>query len=243
MDADLYGSGFSVYDMGSKYNDWFSERFGWATKLVISGEQERDILFPAMQAQPNSSSSWLSGFTKNIPLVGGMFGGGQQPRLKFQDCAHLLVCSQKSCQAVSDMLDEGIEFDIRKTRPNFVVNGQKAWEEDFWGEIAVGDGDNEVKVSLPHNCLRCQSLNVDFKTGQYSKDKNIEVLKLLMKDRRVDTKKKYNAAFGRYGFNRVEDIGKEIKVGDVVKVTQVNEQHTGFGECGTLNMIENIANK
>lgn len=230
VDVDLYGSGASVYDMGSKYDAWFSERFGYAIKLVTVGEQERDILFPGASSQQLSTTSWLSGITKSLPVVGGLLGGGQQPRLKFQDVAPFLVCTQKSCQAISDQLPEGVEFDIRKTRPNIVVSGQQAWEEDFWGEIAIAEGEGEVKISLQHNCLRCQSLNVDFKSGVYSKEKNMQVLKLLQKDRRVDTVKKYNAVFGRYGFITVSDVGKEIRVGDVVKVSQLNEQRSGFSE-------------
>jgi uncharacterized protein YcbX len=123
-------------------------------------------------------------------------------------------------------MPEDGEFDVRKTRPNIVVSGQEPWEEDFWGEIAIAEA---VKISLLHNCLRCQSLNVDFNTGKYSKEKNMEVLKLLQKDRRVDTAKKYNAVFGRYGFINAGSVGKEMKVGDAVSVTQRNDQRSGFG--------------
>lgn len=228
VQADLYSSTFTVYDMGSKYNDWFSERFGWQTRLVTVGSDERAILFPSMKGSQASTSSWIGGITKNLPIVGNMLAGTQQPRLKFQDCANFLVTNQKSNEAISDMLDEGVEYDYRKLRPNFIVSGQRAWEEDFWGEITIGTGEDEIKVSLQHNCLRCQSLNVDYKTGKYSDDKNLQVLKLLQKDRRIDTAKKYNAAFGRYGFVRVQDVGKEVKVGDIVEVTKVNDEHTGF---------------
>jgi uncharacterized protein YcbX len=227
VNVDLHRSTASVFNMGSRYNDWFSERFGYKVKLVNVGDAEREILFPKASTQ---HQSWLSGITKSIPVVGGLLGGNSEPRLKFQDVAPFLVTTRKSAQAVSDMMPEGAEFDIRKTRPNIVVTGQKAWEEDFWGEISVEAKDGEVKIPLQHNCLRCQSLNVDYKTGVYSREKNIEVLKLLQKDRRVDTAKKYSAVFGRYGFITAADVGKEVGVGDVVKVSQKNEQHTGFGK-------------
>ncbi|KIW05555.1 uncharacterized protein PV09_03433 [Verruconis gallopava] len=228
LDVDLHGSKTSAYDMGDKYGKWFSERFGYGVKLAAVGEHERDILFPGFPFQQPSTSSWLASLARSIPVVGGLIGS-QEPRLKFQDCAPFLVCTEKSCDAVSDLLSDAAKFDIRKTRPNIVVSGQQAWEEDFWGEIVIAEGDSEVKIPLQHNCLRCQSLNVDFATGQYSKEKNVEVLKLLQKYRRVDAAKKYNAVFGRYGFITPADVGKEIKVGDVVVVSKKNAQRSGFG--------------
>jgi uncharacterized protein YcbX len=228
IDVDLQGSQTVAYNMGAKYNQWFSDCFGYAVKLAAIGQQERKILFPGFPFQQPSTSSWLSGITKNLPVLGS-FVGGDEPQLKFQDCAPFLVVSQKSCQAVSQRLPEGGEFDIRKTRPNIVVSGQEPWDEDFWGEIAIGEGKSEVKILLQQNCLRCQSLNVDFSTGKYSDAKNEQVLKLLQKDRRVDMIKKFNAVFGRYGFITAGGVGKEIKVGDIVNVSQRNDKRSGFG--------------
>jgi uncharacterized protein YcbX len=230
VQVDLHRSSAAVFDMGPKYNDWFSERFGYKVRLVNVGDAEREVLFPKATAQ-TSNSSWLS----SIPVVGGLLGAVQEPRLKFQDVAPFLVTTRKSGQAVSDLLPEGAEFDMRKTRPNIVVSGQEAWDEDFWAEISIDAQEGEVKIPLQHNCLRCQSLNVDFKTGAYSRDKNIEVLKLLQKDRRVDSTKKYSAVFGRYGFTSAGDVGKELKVGDVVKVSKKNDGHTGFGKFSSYS--------
>jgi uncharacterized protein YcbX len=228
LDVDLHGSKASAYNMGFKYNQWFSDCFGYAVKLAAVGEQERDILFPGSPYQQVSKSSWLSGITKSLPFLGNL-AGNDEPRLKFQDCAPFLVVSQKSCQTVSDQLPDGEQFDIRKTRPNIVVSGQEAWEEDFWAEITINEVGKQVKIPLQHNCLRCQSLNVDFATGKYSETKNGQVLRLLQKDRRVDMIKKYNAVFGRYGFITPSSMGKEIQVGDVVEVTQRSTQRSGFG--------------
>jgi uncharacterized protein YcbX len=225
VDVDLHGSKASAYDMGAKYSGWFSECFGYAVTLAAVGDQEREILFPGSPFKQPTSSSWLSSITKNVPVLGSLVGSGDS-RIKFQDCAPFLLVTEKSSRAVQELMPEDGEFDVRKTRPNIVVSGQEPWEEDFWGEIAIAEA---VKISLLHNCLRCQSLNVDFNTGKYSKEKNMEVLKLLQKDRRVDTAKKYNAVFGRYGFINAGSVGKEMKVGDAVSVTQRNDQRSGFG--------------
>ena len=60
-------------------------------------------------------------------------------------------------------------MDIMKFRPNIVLSGHlSAWDEDYWGEIIVSThGEHEVKISLLHNCIRCQSLNIDYSTGNY----------------------------------------------------------------------------
>jgi len=43
-------------------------------------------------------------------------------------------------------------------------------------------------IKLVANCVRCVSLNVDLKTGTQANGDVGEVLKTLMKDRRVDTR-------------------------------------------------------
>lgn len=227
--VDLHGSSTSAYDMGSKYDQWFSDCFGYGVKLLTVGDAERDILFPGLSPQQPSTTSWLSGVTKNLPVVGNILGGQQlETRVQFQDCAPFLVTTRKSAEAVSAAMPDGTEIDVRKTRPNIAVSGQEAWEEDFWGELTFGEAASEIKIPLKHNCLRCQSLNVDFDKGVYSEEKSLQVLKVLQKDRRVDTLKKYNAAFGRYGFITPNDVGKEIRVGDAVRVSQLNEERSGF---------------
>ena len=231
VEVHLHGSSASVYDMGTKFNSWFSDCFGYKVKLVAVGDQERDILFPGLAPPQQTSTSWLSGMTKSLPVVGNLLSGQQlETRVQFQDCAPFLVCTRKSCDAVSSQMPDGAEFDIRRSRPNIVVSGQEAWEEDFWGELSFSEGTDEIKIPLKHNCLRCQSLNVDFDKGVYSEERSMQFLKVLQKDRRVDKVRKYNAAFGRYGFITAADVGKELRVGDAVKVAQLNEERSGFGK-------------
>lgn len=236
VDIHLHGSSASVYDMGEKYNSWFSDRFGYKVKLAAVGDQERDILFPGLAPPQQTTTSWLSGVTKSLPVVGNLLGGQQlETRVQFQDCAPFLVCTRRSCQALSEQMPDGAEFDIRRARPNIVVSGQQAWEEDFWGELSFSEGTEQIKIPLKHNCLRCQSLNVDFEKGVYSEERTMQFLKVLQKDRRVDKVRKYNAAFGRYGFITASDVGKELKVGDAVEVSQLNQERSGFGESRVID--------
>lgn len=120
-------------------------------------------------------------------------------------------------------------MDVRKFRPNIVLSGSKggAWAEDYWGELAIAD---DIVVSLTANCVRCQSINIDYSTGAPGTDESGTVLKKLQKDRRVDAGAKYSPCFGRYGFRRKDDVGKPVSVGMRVAVTKVNEERTKFGE-------------
>ena len=117
-------------------------------------------------------------------------------------------------------------MDISKFRPNIVVDGAPAeWEEDFWAEILVG----KSRIFLVHNCNRCQSINVDYMTGQFGVGESGSILKKLQKDRRVDKGAKYSPIFGRYGFLDMSNDGALISVGDEVTVARRNTQHTVFG--------------
>ncbi|KAI9836891.1 MAG: hypothetical protein M1819_001056 [Sarea resinae] len=219
----------------------------------------------ATKKSQSGGSSWLSSFTDSIPFmrypntVNGEMT--KQDDLTFTDCAQLLVVSETSLASVSARLPEDQEMDIRKFRPNIIVSGASAaFEEDFWGEIkflrksdcnggmneggrrkestegsTVGVPDNTVTIHLTHNCARCKSINIDYETGKPGTGEAGKVLKLLMRDRRVDKGTKYSPIFGRYGFLKEGDAAKYIRVGDEVNVTRHNEERTVFDWPGLTN--------
>ncbi|TGO45643.1 hypothetical protein BCON_0376g00050 [Botryotinia convoluta] len=128
-------------------------------------------------------------------------------------------------------------MDITKFRANIIISGSpRAYDEDYWGGLTFFSNSNSnspsnsdpnsnspKEILLTANCGRCVSLNVDHETGT-SAPKEKEVLKLLMKDRRVDDGMKYSPIFGRYGFlgNGDVDEGKVLRVGDAVRVSRRN---------------------
>lgn len=163
-----------------------------------------------------------------------------EARIGFADCAPFLVISQTSVENVSERLAGDEKVDLTKFRPNIVISGaEEAFEEDLWAELEVGKsnsaggGDSRVRLLLTGNCVRCQSLNVDFATGKMGTGESGSVLKKLMTDRRVDRGAKYSPVFGRYSFLGRESVGESIKVGDEVKVLRRAEEHTVTGESET----------
>ncbi|KAJ5668866.1 Molybdenum cofactor sulfurase C-terminal [Penicillium macrosclerotiorum] len=153
-----------------------------------------------------------------------------EARITFADCAPYLVISETSVDNVSARLAGDEEMDRTKFRPNIVVSGaERAFEEDFWAELAIGTT-SKAQLLLTANCVRCQSLNVDFETGKMGTGEAGSVLKKLMKDRRVDKGARFSPVFGRYSFLGKMAIGQKIRVGDEVEVVARAKEHSVIGE-------------
>jgi hypothetical protein len=161
--------------------------------------------------------------------------------LTFSDCAPYLLISTTSVADVSARLPDDGEMDLTKFRPNIVVSGaEMPFEEDYWGELAISPSGTWTEKSkeeregfrliLTANCVRCQSLNVDYATGRFGAGEAGAVLKKLMRDRRVDRGARYSPVFGRYGFLGDDGgEGREICVGDEVVVGKVNAERSVYG--------------
>ncbi|KAI1133596.1 MOSC domain-containing protein [Nemania abortiva] len=252
VDVSICGSPTLAYRMGDPYDAWFTACFGFPVVLVYIGDQGRDVLahkpsghyiWRQPRRQQQQKGGWLSSISGYIPGVGGGDGTGEKDgdeRLTFSEIAPLLVTSKASLRDVSRRLPEGEEMDMRRFRPNIVVDGDpqspgeegeglKAWDEDFWAELSVArrgsSAGEEHRLALTANCGRCTSINIDYDKGRPSDGEQGIVLKKLMADRRVDDGNKYAPVFGRYGFLAPKesqdddyDDGIEIAVGDEVTV-------------------------
>jgi uncharacterized protein YcbX len=248
MEIVMHKSPTTAYNMGNKYNDWFTECFGFEVIFAYIGQNRRKVLGSMSPSAQNSlrkttttttngkASGWLSSITSSIPSI-GFFGGAQNKEnedrvLTFSDAASYMVASETSLQNVSDRLPEGEDMDMSKFRPNIVVSGAAtAWEEDFWGELSFQARDEQepVQLILTSNCLRCVSVNIDYATGKPGKGESGQILKKLNNDRRVDAGSKWSPVFGRYGFLKDPSVSAKIHVGDKVEVSKRLPERTTFG--------------
>ncbi|KAJ5707246.1 hypothetical protein N7488_007047 [Penicillium malachiteum] len=155
-----------------------------------------------------------------------VFAKMRETRITFADCASFLVISQTSVDNVSARFEsETEEVDHTKFRPNIVVSdAESPFEEDFWTELKVGS--SGFRLLLTGNCVRCQSLNVDYQTGKMGDGESGAVLKKLMKDRRVDRGAKFSPVFGRYGFLHWTHREGMIHVGDEIEVVARTKERT-----------------
>lgn len=237
LDVRLHQSPAKAYKMPERVNAWFSDCLGYDVMLAYLGPNRRPVLG---NLSPNAarvgnpgSKSWMSTITASVPsLIANK--GGEEEGLTFADVAAYLVITEESLRDVDSRLQDGTRMDITKFRPNIVLSGaREAYEEDYWGSITISPkkpmgNSTVVELVLTQNCGRCVSLNVDYSTGKMGTGE-ANVLKKLMKDRRVDKGNKYSPIFGRYGFTKGAAAGQEITVGDEVTVSKINKERTIFG--------------
>lgn len=236
MDVRLHQSPAKAYKMPERVNAWFSECFGYHVTLAYLGPNRRPVLGNlspnAAQNGVTVSKSWLSSITASVPsLVAGE--DLEEEGISFADVAAYLVITEESLRDVDSRLQDGARMDVTKFRPNIVLSDAgEAYEEDYWGSITINanskNEDSKVtEIILTQNCARCVSINVDYSTGK-SGTGEANVLKKLMKDRRVDKGNKYSPIFGRYGFLKGAGAGQAIAVGDEVTVSKINKERTTF---------------
>ncbi|KAJ8060219.1 hypothetical protein OCU04_010562 [Sclerotinia nivalis] len=228
--VDMHGSATTAYDMGAKYNEWFTKYFGYEVILAYAGNNRRLVLGnlpgkPATDGPMNLTPT--KKILQYIPIINSLIPSQDDEKIAFNDCAPYLVITEASCDDVSSRLPGDTEMDITKFRANVIVSGSpSAYDEDYWGGLTFGS-DKGKEIILTANCGRCVSLNVDYEKGTGA-PKGEGVLKLLMKDRRVDEGMKYSPIFGRYGFMGDEGEGKILRVGDEVRVSKRNKERTRF---------------
>ncbi|MFN3704743.1 MAG: MOSC domain-containing protein [Thermoflexales bacterium] len=123
--------------------------------------------------------------------------------VSFADGYPCLVTTQASLDALNARLSRPIPMD--RFRPNLVIAGNHAFEEDTWAEIAVGD----VRLALVKPCSRCTVITIDQSTGQGDP----EPLRALESFRRRDGKV-------MFGQNAIVLNTGVVRVGDPVRVLQ-----------------------
>ncbi|KAK3380463.1 hypothetical protein B0T24DRAFT_615523 [Lasiosphaeria ovina] len=240
ISVDLHGSPATAYRMGGGYDAWFSSRFGFPTVLVYIGDGRRAVLGTSMLPKAANTAAapqkgWVSSLASLVTSPRQQQPATPAPWLTFTDVAPLLVTSESSLRDVSARLPADQPMPMFKFRPNLVVDGEgeAAWAEDFWAELAIDVQTKDLEQQQRHtllltsNCARCISLNVDYQTGKPAEGELGSVLKKLMKDRRVDAGTKWSPVFGRYAFVAGgEGEVLTVLVGDEVQVTRRNAERS-----------------
>ncbi len=92
----------------------------------------------------------------------------------FSDGFPFLLVSQASIDFLSNKV--GYELSVNRFRPNIVVSGCDAFEEDTWKKIRIGD----IEFDLVKPCSRCVIPTIDPQTGA----KQREVMQAMVKYRK-----------------------------------------------------------
>jgi uncharacterized protein YcbX len=126
-------------DMGDVAAQWFSNVLGCPARLArFNPEVER-----AVSAQYNPGVAATTEFADGYPL---------------------LVVSQASLNDINDRLAEkGVSpVPMNRFRPNIVIDGVGAFEEDYIDTISIGD----TVIKLVKPCGRCEIPNTDQETSE-----------------------------------------------------------------------------
>ncbi|KAL2065335.1 hypothetical protein VTL71DRAFT_3004 [Oculimacula yallundae] len=212
---------YPAWIMNEEINAWFSDCFGYPVVLAFFGD---NLGIP----KPKSdviASSWLQEMKAVIP--------SQAKNVQFSDNAALLVTSEASLSDLHPRLPGEEKAVHEKFRPNIILDGSEAWEEDLWTRLTFPQ--SGCKVVLTSNCARCRSVNVDLEHGKMGDGESGKLLKKMMKDRRVDTGKKWEPVFGRYGFPTTAGT---VSVGDEVEVERGEKTSVWNGLVPRLSTFE-----
>ena len=159
--------------VGKIFDEWFSDFLKKPFRLVRS---------------PQEPSRWTSG------------NHGPVRELLFPDGYPFLLTSVETLEELNSKLQAQVE--MARFRPNIVVSGAKANEEDSWKSFSI----NGISFDSVKACTRCSIITVDPKTSL----PNNEVMRVLGSYRRKDGK----IIFGN---NLVHHNTGSVKVGDTLQ--------------------------
>ena len=148
VDALIWRSTVSLALARAEDHEWLSDELGRAVRLVhFDAGSERG--------------------------TNGLFA--PDGRVALADGYPVLVTTRASLDALNDdvLAAGGSPVPMQRFRPNLVIEGAVAWEEDSWHRIAVGD----VEVDLVKPCDRCTVTTVDQVEGRLDGAEPLDTLR------------------------------------------------------------------
>ncbi|MEP6824276.1 MAG: MOSC N-terminal beta barrel domain-containing protein [Ramlibacter sp.] len=132
-----------AYDMGDIAAQWFSDFLGRKLRLVRFDPEHRRL----------SSLEWT---------------GGIEALNQFSDGYPVLVISEASLQGLNERLQAAGEQPVtmERFRPNLVLSGIEAHDEDRLDLLRIATTDGEVQLKPVKPCPRCPIPNVDPATAE-----------------------------------------------------------------------------
>ncbi|MES9499731.1 MOSC N-terminal beta barrel domain-containing protein [Streptomyces koyangensis] len=160
-----------------------SSFLGREVRLVHLADPARDRLVDQEYAAPGETVGFADGYPLLVTTTGSL------------DALNALI-------ADGDHAAEG-PLPMERFRPNLVVSGTGAWDEDSWARIAVG----EVTFKVAKMCGRCVVTTTDQRTAARGK----EPLRTLSRHRRFGSQ----LVFGQ---NLIPESTGTVRAGDPVTV-------------------------
>ncbi|VAW91456.1 Flavodoxin reductases (ferredoxin-NADPH reductases) family 1 [hydrothermal vent metagenome] len=167
----------NALDCGSAIANWLSEFLSVQCRLVYFADEEiRQV--DSTFAQKNDRTAFSDGFP-------------------------ILLISQASLDALNSKLDVAIP--MKRFRPNLVVSGCNAFEEDKWKLLRIGD----MLLRVVKPCSRCVIPSIDTETGERGEEPTKTLLTFRRRDHKIF-----------FGQNVIANSTGHLAVGDTVEVLE-----------------------
>jgi uncharacterized protein YcbX len=156
---------------------------------------------------------------------------GDDDRMAFQDGFNILLTSMASLAILNEQLERQGDATVSmdRFRPNIVVSGAEAFDEDFWREIEVG----VVEAAVRRVCERCAVPNIrqnktreleagDQPAGTLERDPKKRAVKQALEAIRSGREKPDQKPMTYFGQNAVHTFvtGATVRLGDKIKVVR-----------------------
>jgi hypothetical protein len=141
--ARVWDDEVKAYDMGALAAQWVSDFLGAKLRLVRFDPEQKRL----------SERKWT---------------GEVEAENAFSDGYPLLVASLSSLAELNRRLAErgAPAVGIERFRPNLVLDGLEAFEEDHIDELTIDTGEGAVRLRLVKPCVRCTIPDIDPKTAE-----------------------------------------------------------------------------
>ena len=172
--VQVWNDSLDAIDAGQDAASWFTELLGLRCRLV--------------QMPENPSR-----------FVDSKYASVNSP-VSFADAFPLLLVSEKSIEDLNARLAEPVP--MNRFRPNLVIDGTSAFEEDAWHALRIGS----VLFRVAKPCARCTVPNVDQDTGQSGKEPICTLSTFRTRDSKV-----------YFGQNLIHEARGILIVGDIAQ--------------------------
>ncbi len=176
-------------DCGDKAADWFSLVLGLPCRLVRFDPSVKRL----------ANRTWTEGLEVSTHFADGF------PILLISD-ASLEDLNQK-------LVNQGrAALSMNRFRPNIVIDGVAAFEEDYAQSLTIKDGNRHIFIKPTKPCSRCTIPSVDQATGIIGPDP-MDLLQAYRANSVLD-------GAITFGMNAIliEGAGQEIRVGDTLEL-------------------------
>ena len=183
MIVEIWGDRVPAHSAGAEIAAWLGDLLGTAATLVRPSS--------SMHREPDAT-----------------FRGEIAAPVNFPDAYPLLICNTASLADLQSRMPAGEDLPMNRFRPNVVIEGCAAYDEDRIHELS----DADVRLRLVKACTRCATTTVDQHSGRAGSDP-LPVLRGYRLDRKLK-----GVTFGQNAVI-VSGVNRSLMVGQALRVS------------------------